>query len=482
MRFKAKSQRAKLRPLTGTRTRERKVTREVDSNLDPESPNPEQAPSPASWNPQSEATSDVTRPDAAYVGPFSTPPGGSEPPDVVDAGGTPNSGGSGWGRRAGAVVAALAILVAVGFVGHQIGNNSGATEQATQPIPSPAASSGVTAKSGTLNVAKVTDLVEPGVVDITADDGYENTISAGTGMVLTSNGEVVTNNHVIDGATSITAQVDGEGTKYTAKVVGYDVTSDVALLQLQNASGLKTITVGNSSTVAVGLPVVAIGNALDLPGKPTVTSGAITALGRSITASDDGDDSSENLTGLLQSDASLCSGNSGGPLADPEGQVIGMNTAAATDSSTSSCSTVGFAIPINTALSIASEIQQGHSSSTVTIGLPAFLGVDVENASSAASAANGGNGGFGGGFGQYSPPVDSGALITSVLNSTPAQSIGLVAGDVITEANGATISTVTSLGAAISSAKPGQTISITWVDSSDKSHTANVTLTTGPAG
>jgi S1-C subfamily serine protease len=374
-------------------------------------------------------------------------------------------------------VAAVAVLAAVGFVGYRMGNSGSTPTLATQPIPKPAASSGVTAKTGTLNVSAVTAKVEPGVVDITAVDGDENATSAGTGMILTSSGEVLTNNHVINGATSITAQVDGVGTKYAAKVVGYDVTQDIALLQLQNASGLQTVPVGNSSSVAVGLPVVAIGNALDLPGKPTVTSGAITALSRSITASDEGGSSSENLTGLLQSDASLCSGNSGGPLANSAGQVIGMNTAAATDSSSSSCSTVGFAIPINTALSIATEIQQGQGSSTVHLGLPAFLGVDVENASSAGS----GSGGFGG-FGGYTPPVSSGALITSVVPQTAAQSAGLVAGDVITSANGSTITTEDSLGTVISSAKPGQSISLTWVDSSDNSHTATVTLGTGPAG
>ncbi|MGB9484179.1 MAG: trypsin-like peptidase domain-containing protein [Candidatus Dormiibacterota bacterium] len=332
----------------------------------------------------------------------------------------------------------------------------------------------MTAKTGTFNVSAVTAKVEPGVVDITAVDGYENATSAGTGMVLTSNGEVLTNNHVINGATSITVQVDGVGTKYTAKVVGYDVTQDVALIQMENVSGLHTVTVGNSSNAAVGMPVVAIGNALDLPGRPTVTSGAITAIGRSITANDEGNTSSENLTNLLQSDASLCSGNSGGPLANSAGQVIGMNTAAATDSSSSSCSTVGFAIPINTALSVASEIQLGQSSSNVHIGLPAFLGVDVENASSAS-----GNGY--GGFGQYTPPVSSGALITTVIPQTAAATAGLVAGDVITEANGSTITTEASLGAVISAAKPGQSISVTWVDSSDNSRTATVTLGTGPA-
>jgi S1-C subfamily serine protease len=336
----------------------------------------------------------------------------------------------------------------------------------------------VTAKTGTLKVSSVTAKVEPGVVDITAVDGYQNDTLEGTGMVLTANGEVLTNNHVIDGATSITAQVDGAGTKYTAKVIGYDASQDVALLQLENASGLKTVTVGNSSTLSVGLPVVAIGNALGLPGNPTVTSGSITALNRSITASDEDGANDENLSGLLQIDAPLEPGNSGGPLANSAGQVIGMNTAAAssTTSDNEQSSTVGFAIPINTALSIASQMQQGQSSSAVHIGLPAFLGVDVESASSAGA----GNGGGYGGFGGYSPPVSSGALITNVFSQTPAQTAGLVSGDVITAANGSTITSQSSLSAVIAAESPGASISLTWVDSSDNSHTATVTLGTGP--
>jgi len=432
---------------------------------------------------------------ASSVGPGSEPPvpASSNEFPTSDLGGTgepPNGGGWGvaqagppsgprWGRRLAAAGAALAILVGVGFAGHLIGSPT-SVQQATQPIPSPAASSGVTAKSGTLNVSAVTSKVDPGVVDITAVDGYENATSAGTGMILTSNGEVLTNNHVIDGATSITAQVDGEGTKYTAKVVGYDVTQDVALLQLQNASGLSTISAGNSSSVSVGEAVVAIGNALDLPGKPTVTSGAITGLDRSITASDEGNSDSENLTGLFQSDASLCPGNSGGPLANSAGQVIAMNTAAEDSSSSGdSCSTVGFSIPINEALSVASQIQQGKTSSTIHIGLPAFLGVEVESPTSSGGGF-GGNGGFGG-FGGYTPPVSSGALVIDVVPNTAAQSAGLVAGDVITSANGDTISSPSDLTSVLTGARPGQSISLTWVDSSDSSHTSTVTLGTGPA-
>jgi len=442
----------------------------VDSNNDLDLPGQEGGESPDTANtpgssPEPAAASSA--PPAGWI-----PAGDGQP----QASSNPPPQSFSWRKRLAATGAAVVVLAAVGFAGHQIGT-PGFNSPATQPIPSPASSSGVTSQSTTLNVSAVAAKVEPGVVDITAVDSYQNQTAAGTGIILTSDGEVLTNNHVISGATSITAQIDGQGTKYIAKVVGYDVTDDVALLQLQNASGLHPVTVGNSSNVTVGLPVVAIGNALNLPGKPTVTSGTISALNRSITASDGSGSSSENLTGLLQIDAPLEPGNSGGPLVNSGGQVIGMNTAAASSNSSQSASTVGFAIPINKALSIASQIQQGVGSSTIRIGLPAFLGVDVQSASSA-----GGNGGFGGGFGGYTPPVSSGALILSVVPNTPAASAGLVAGDVITAVNGTTVSSAATLSSALASESPGQSISLTWVDSSDNSHTASVTLITGPAG
>jgi S1-C subfamily serine protease len=307
------------------------------------------------------------------------------------------------------------------------------------------------------------------VVDITGDDSGSTV--AGTGMVLTSNGEVLTNNHVIEGATKITAQVDGSGTKYTAKVVGEDVTQDVALLQLENASGMSTVSVGNSSDVKVGDAVVAIGNALDLPGPPTVTDGIISALDRNIPATDGGSGTTENLKGLFQTSAPLSSGNSGGPLANASGQVIGMDTAAATGSSGGdSASDVGFAIPINEALSIASAIQKGQSSSLIEIGQSAFLGVDVENISDAQNQYSG-----------YTPPTSSGALVVEVVPGTSAASAGLTSGDVITSLGGTSIGSVSALTTALDADQPGQSVSLGWVTSADTSESATVTLGAGPA-
>ncbi len=390
------------------------------------------------------------------------------------------------GRRVAAVAGALVVVAGVALAGVEIGRatNSGSPTAATQSIPSPGSSSGPSnGSSGSkLNVSAIKNKVDPAVVDITAVDGYQGSTDAGTGMVLTSNGEVLTNNHVVQGATKITARVDGTGTTYTAKVVGTDATDDVALLQLQNASGMKTVSVGNSSNLQVGQPVVAIGNALDLPGPPTVTSGAITALNRSITASDSGSSASENLSNMIQIDAPLAPGNSGGPLVNSSGQVIGMNTAAQSSGGNftyggggNSFSNVGFSIPVNRALSIASQIQQGHASSTIQLGTPAFLGVDAEDV----GAVEQGPGGFGQSV--VPPSVSSGAVIVQVIPGSGAAAAGLSAGDVITAVDGNQVASVAALRSAIESHRAGQTVQLSWVDSSGTSHTAGVTLSSGPA-
>ncbi|HVD03134.1 MAG TPA: trypsin-like peptidase domain-containing protein [Candidatus Dormibacteraeota bacterium] len=407
--------------------------------------------------------------------------GGYEPPPAgpvaAGAAGSPRFGLSGGaGRWVAMGAAAVVLLGAVGFSGYELGSapKSSATV-ASQAVPSPASLS--TAAAGTVgkvDVSKVVAKVDPGVVDITSSNSYTGAVDAGTGMILTSNGEVLTNNHVIAGGTSIVVQVDGSGPKYQAKVVGTDPTQDVALLQLQNVSGLHPVTVGNSASVTVGEPVIAIGNALDLPGSPTVTEGAISALNRSISASNSGNGSSENLVGLFQTDAPLSPGNSGGPLVNSQAQVIGMNTAAATSGAGQASSNVGFSIPINEALSIASQIQQGQSSSKIEIGTPAFLGVDVEDI-----PTSGSSGGFFGGFG-YNPPVSAGALVTAVVPGTPAAQAGLVAGDVITSFGGQSISSVSTLTTLIQSDKPGQSVSLGWVTAADAQQSATITLASGP--
>jgi S1-C subfamily serine protease len=341
-------------------------------------------------------------------------------------------------------------------------------------------------------------------VDVTSTLGYAGATAAGTGIVLTSNGEVLTNNHVINGATSVSVTDIGNGKTYKATVVGYDASHDIAVLQLSGASGLTTATTGDSSTVRVGDKVVGIGNAGGKGGAPSVAAGTVTALNQSITASDEGSSSSEQLSGLIETNADIQAGDSGGPLVNAHGQVIGVDTAASSangssdpfgngssdpfgngssdpfgglgngssdngsSSSSQQATTQAFAIPIDTALSIASQIEGGHASSTVHIGTTAFLGVEIAPAGQQSNFGSSDSG-------------SSGVAIAGVQSGTPAAAAGLSQGDVITSVDGQSVSSGTSIQQVLASHHPGDKISISWTDAYGQSHTATVTLAAGPA-
>jgi S1-C subfamily serine protease len=330
------------------------------------------------------------------------------------------------------------------------------------------------------------------LVDINTTLSYQGAQAAGTGMVLTSSGEVLTNNHVITGATTITATDVGNGKTYTASVVGYDRSHDVAVIQLHDASGLQTVTLGDSSNVSVGQSVVAIGNAGGTGGTPSAAGGAITALNQSITASDSGDGTSETLSGLIETNANIQPGDSGGPLVDTNGHVLGIDTAASGgfsfQSPNQSSGNQGYAIPINTANSLAKQIVAGTPSSTVHIGATAFIGVEVADPSTGCNASSGGSGGVGGGSGNFggsggsggSGSSSSGALICSVVTSSPAQEAQLAEGDTITSVNGQNVASPTSLTNQLGSHHPGDKVTIGYVDSSGAQQSTSVTLTSGP--
>lgn len=331
----------------------------------------------------------------------------------------------------------------------------------------------------TLTTAQIASKVDPGLVDVVSALGYQNGEAAGTGMVLTSTGEVLTNNHVIDGATSIKVTDVGNGRTYTAKVVGYNKTRDVAVLQLQNASGLQTVSL-SSSSVQSGEKVVALGNAGGKGGTPSVATGKVTGTGRTITASDESAGNAEQLQGLIQTNAGIQPGDSGGPLVNTKGDVVGMDTAASTGISTTGFSsqsqqtaTQAFAIPVSQASSIASQIEAGQASSTVHIGATAFLGVEV-----ASSSAGSAGGFFGGGSGSS---TGSGATVAGVVSGSAAAQAGLAQGDVITSVAGHTTTSSTDVSSALAAHHPGDRISISWTDQSGQSHTATVTLGSGPA-
>jgi S1-C subfamily serine protease len=345
-----------------------------------------------------------------------------------------------------------------------------------------------------LTTSQIAAKVDPGLVDVVSTLGYQNGEAEGTGMVLTSTGEVLTNNHVIDGATSIKVTDVGNGRTYTAKVVGYDETQDVAVLQLQNASGLQTVSL-SSTSASSGQKVVALGNAGGKGGTPSVATGTVTGTGQSITASDESSGNAEQLTGLIETNAAIQPGDSGGPLVNTYGQVIGMDTAASTSPSTTGfqsgqtqTQTQAFAIPISEASSIASAIEAGTSSSTTHLGTTAFLGVEVSasSASSAGSGYGGGYGGYSGGYGGYGNGYGSaaseGVTVAGVVSGSAAGQAGLTEGDQITSVAGTTITSSSQIASVLEKYHPGDKISIGWTDQSGQSHTATVVLTTGPAG
>jgi S1-C subfamily serine protease len=325
---------------------------------------------------------------------------------------------------------------------------------------------GVISGSKVLTTSEIAAQTDPGLVDIYTTLGYQQARAAGTGMVLTSSGEVLTNNHVINGATSIRARDIGNGRTYQAKVVGYDHSHDIAVIQLQGASGLKTVTLGNSGSASPGQKVVALGNALGKGGTPAVATGHIASLGASITASDEGAGTSEQLTGLIHHNAGIQPGDSGGPLVNTAGQVIGINTAASSGTHIQRQQTQAFAIPINQAVSVARQIEGGASSATVHIGPTGLLGVEIMSARSA--AANGMQAG-------------AGAIVAGVVPGTPAGGAGLAQGDVIVSVNGQHVSSPEALQSALGQHHPGDSVTVGWSDPSGQTQSATVVLTTGPA-
>ncbi len=308
----------------------------------------------------------------------------------------------------------------------------------------------------------IAPLIGTGVVVIETNLAYQQAAAAGTGMVLTSSGEILTNNHVIAGATTIRVKVPGTTHTYTARVLGYDRTADVAVLQLQHASSLRTVKTGTSSTLTVGAKVTALGNA-NGTGTLTPAAGRVTGLARSITVQDDSG-GTEQLRGLIETNAELQPGDSGGPLFDAAGRVVGMDTAASTGTrfgyASYQAAPNAYAIPIDSALALAKQIAAGRSSATVHVGGTAFLGVTAGDVPSFSDV--------------------SGATIQSVLPGGAAAKAGLAAGGLITAIDGTAVTSQAGLGRLILAHTPGDTVTVAYVDAYGQSQTATVTLGSGP--
>jgi S1-C subfamily serine protease len=371
--------------------------------------------------------------------------------------------------RTGAVLAAAA-AIAGAVVGHYAWPSAGSSDSEAIQAPSqgqaenPFGSLANPFGQGTGNTAATQALVNkvsPAMVDINTTLGYQSSSAAGTGMVLSSDGYVLTNNHVINGSTSITATDLGDSKTYKATVVGYDRSHDVAVIKLTGASGLTVASFGNSSNVAVGQSVVGIGNAGG-QGTPTAAAGTVTALDQSITAQDESASTSEQLSGLIQTNAPIQPGQSGGPLVNTDAKVVGMVTAASAGYSFSGQGTQGFAIPIDQALSIARAITAGHGSSSIHLGPTAFLGVQLTPSTRAVGA--------------------TGAQVQGALDGSAAAAIGLAAGDTITAVDGNQVTSPEGLSHLLIGYHPGDRVRITWTDAQGASHTATATLGSGPNG
>jgi S1-C subfamily serine protease len=288
----------------------------------------------------------------------------------------------------------------------------------------------------------------------------------GTGMIISTDGEVITNNHVISGATTITVTLFGQTKALPTTLVGADPSSDVALLKIDSPpANLKAITFGNSGQLEVGDAVIAVGNALGLSaGTPTVTSGIVSATGRTVQASDSTGETTETLSNIIQTDAAINSGNSGGALVDSSGQVIGMNTAVASSSEGNApAQNIGFAIPVSTIEGLLSQLRQGGTVKATK----AYMGVEVEDDSTQLQQS-------------YGFVPSSGAVVVSVESGSPADNAGIEQGDVIVSYNGKAVKSAINLTTDVQASPVGSKISITlWRGQNKK--TVSVTLAQAPA-
>ena len=392
-------------------------------------------------------------------------------------------------------VAAAGAAVGVTLAVSPAGTSAGTSPSGPDAVPSPAAPpAGRTVAAD--SEQQIVNKVRPGLVVINTTLHYSGDAAAGTGMVINPSGLVLTNNHVIEGSTTITATVAATGKTYPAIVVGYDKAADIALIRLRGASGLKIVPVGDSAAVTAGEPAVALGNAGGR-GAIVPAAGQVTALNVTVTATDRELASSETLNGMIKADASIIPGDSGGPLVGPAGQVIGIDTAGDGASATQQ-QPAGYAIPVNTALSVASQIAAGHAGPAVSICYPPFLGVFIGSGTSSSPQTQARQqeqqnvfAGTGTAPACYTSdnglempsaiaPVSSGTLTEGTICGGPAASAGLTGGSVITAVNGQPTGQPAQLRGVLSRFRPGDAISVTWVSPAGRQATSRLRLTAGP--
>jgi S1-C subfamily serine protease len=317
---------------------------------------------------------------------------------------------------------------------------------------------------GGLNVDTIQSSVDPAVAVVNTTLAGGRGEAAGTGMVVSPSGEILTNNHVIESSSSVRVQIGGKGRSYSADVLGYNVAEDVALLKINGVSGLDTIK--TDDTVTVGEPIVALGNAGGRGGDPDASPGAVRGTGQTIQVADSG--GSQTLRNLIRIDATLQPGDSGGPLVDADGQVVGMNTAASSGGGfrLRTGSSEGYAVPIKTAMTVANQIRTGQGSGDTHVGPRAFLGVSVRSLDQSGSRSGGSS--------------RSSALVEGVQSNSPADNAGLEEGDTIVSLAGKNVTSLDDLTSALAPHHPHDKVAIGWVDQNGDHHSTQVTLGSGP--
>lgn len=362
-------------------------------------------------------------------------------------------------RGAGIFAALLAAFTAIavigaGYFGYQLAHDPG-------PAATSVGSTNQVTRSVDIDAEGIASRLDDSIVNITTRLSTGER-AAGTGIIISSDGLVLTNNHVIAQSTAISTENEATGHTASAHVLGYDVANDVALIQLEGVSHLTPAPIGDAASVRVGDAVVGLGNAGGQGGAPSIAAGTVTALNRRITATDSSGEDAETLTGMIQVDAGIQPGDSGGPLVNARGQVIGIDAAASDPrihfGFQGSANGEGFAIPIQRAITIARAITSGRGGGTIHVGAHrGILGVEVRD----------------------DRTVD-GALVVGVQSGSGADAAGMTDGDVIVSANGTAVGSATDLTHALAASSPGDRVRITWTDDSGAQHTATIRLGSGP--
>jgi S1-C subfamily serine protease len=348
-----------------------------------------------------------------------------------------------------AAAAALVLPLTVAAVGAPASASVALADQRGYPPPGWGYAAPVQSTSyAALDTSDATAAQSTGIVQISTVLDYGQGEAAGTGLVLESDGLVVTNHHVVEGATSITVTVPTTGATYDADVLGYDTAKDVAVLQLEDASGLATVTTDDAG-VAVGDAVTAVGDAGGDGGSLTAAPGAVTHRRTSITVQDDLTGEERRLRNLVEVTSDVVPGDSGGALLDADGEVVGMSVAASSGSTSETVD--GYAIPIARVLRVVARVEDGTLADAGT----AFLGVQLARGS---------------------------VTVAGVVDASPAQQLGLAAGDTVTSVAGTATPTAEALSAAVQAHEPGDAVAVTWTDGTGAAHEGTVSLASGPVG